>query len=97
LGRSRAAAASACSNPSAGAATPKRRLVLCEGYRDQAAVDEHGKNPRVASVRDGYAPPIRGSAPHPFRHVIPPAAPSRSDIGIAAFRLEVELLSFAIS
>ncbi len=34
--------------------------MLCEVYRDQAAVDEHGKNPRLATVRDAHAPLIEG-------------------------------------
>lgn len=33
----------------------KGRALLCEVYRDQAAVDEHGRNPRLATVRDAYA------------------------------------------
>ena len=39
-------------------APDETRVVLCEVYRDQAAVDEHGKNPRLATVRDAYAPLI---------------------------------------
>ena len=34
------------------------RVMLCEVYRDQAAVDAHGKNPRLGAVRDTYAPMI---------------------------------------
>lgn len=34
------------------------RVMLCEVYRDQAAVDAHGKNPRLATVRDAYVPMI---------------------------------------
>jgi len=33
----------------------KGHVLLCEVYRDQAAVDEHGRNPRLATVRDAYA------------------------------------------
>ena len=39
-------------------APDETRLMLCEVYRDQAAVDEHGRNPRLAAVRDAYAPLI---------------------------------------
>ena len=37
-------------------APDETRVMLCEVYRDQAAVDEHGRNPRLAAVRDAYAP-----------------------------------------
>ncbi len=36
-------------------APDETRVVLCEVYRDQAAMDEHGRNPRLATVRDAYA------------------------------------------
>ncbi len=41
-------------------APDETRVLLCEVYRDQAAVDEHGKNPRLGAVRDAYAPLIEG-------------------------------------
>lgn len=41
-----------------GGAPDHSRVLLCEVYRDQAAVDEHGRNPRLAKVRDAYAPMI---------------------------------------
>ena len=34
------------------------RVMLCEVYRHQAAVDEHTRNPRLATVRAAYAPMI---------------------------------------
>jgi quinol monooxygenase YgiN len=40
-------------------APDQARVLLCEIYRDQAAVDEHGKDPRLATVRDAYAPLIK--------------------------------------
>jgi quinol monooxygenase YgiN len=39
-------------------APDQARVLLCEIYRDQVAVDEHGKDPRLATVRDAYAPLI---------------------------------------
>ncbi len=39
-------------------APDQARVMLCEVYRDQAAVDAHGKNPRLPRVRDAYAPMI---------------------------------------
>lgn len=34
------------------------RVMLREVYRNQAAVDEYGRNPRLTTVRDAYAPTI---------------------------------------
>jgi quinol monooxygenase YgiN len=31
------------------------RVMLCEVYKDQAAFEEHGRNPRLAKVRETYA------------------------------------------
>ena len=39
-------------------APDETRVILCEVYRDQAAADEHGRNPRLAAVRDAHAPMI---------------------------------------
>lgn len=36
------------------------RVMLCEVYLDSAAFDAHTKNPRLAKVRDAYAPLIEG-------------------------------------
>jgi (4S)-4-hydroxy-5-phosphonooxypentane-2,3-dione isomerase len=30
------------------------RILLCEVYKDKAAFDEHGRNPRLAKVREAY-------------------------------------------
>ena len=38
----------------------KSRVMLCEVYQDRAAVDVHTKNPRLAKVRDAYAPLTEG-------------------------------------
>ena len=43
-----------------GGVRDESRIMLCEVYRDQAAVEAHGKNPRLATVRDAYAPLIEG-------------------------------------
>lgn len=36
------------------------RVILCEVYRDQAALEAHTRNPRLDSVRESYAPLIEG-------------------------------------
>ena len=36
-------------------ALDKGRFMVCEVYRDQAALDAHIKNPRLAVVRKNYA------------------------------------------
>ncbi len=41
-----------------GGAKDEARIMLCEVYRDRAAFDEHGRNPRLAKVRDAYSPLI---------------------------------------
>ncbi len=35
-------------------APDETRVVLCEVYRDQAAADEHGKSPRLVTVRHAH-------------------------------------------
>lgn len=40
------------------------RILLCEVYRDQAAFEEHGRNPRLARVREAYAPLIDSRTLH---------------------------------
>ncbi|MBW8268198.1 putative quinol monooxygenase [Caldovatus aquaticus] len=39
-------------------ARDETRIMLCEVYRDRAAFEEHGRNPRLARVREAYAPLI---------------------------------------
>ena len=39
-------------------APDQARVPLCEVHRNQAAADEHGRNPRLATARDAYAPLI---------------------------------------
>ncbi len=36
------------------------RLMIVEVYADDAAFAEHGRNPRLAKVREAYAPLIEG-------------------------------------
>lgn len=36
------------------------RIMLCEVYASDAAVEAHTKNPRLAKVREAYAPLIDG-------------------------------------
>ncbi|HYZ31654.1 MAG TPA: putative quinol monooxygenase [Crenalkalicoccus sp.] len=40
------------------------RLMLVEVFRDQAAFEEHGRNPRLAEVRQAYAPMIEARTLH---------------------------------
>lgn len=39
-------------------ARDESRIMLCEVYRDREAFGEHGRNPRLAKVRESYAPLI---------------------------------------
>ena len=43
-------------------ARDETRVMLCEVYRDRAAFEEHGRNPRLARVRDAYAPLVEARA-----------------------------------
>jgi quinol monooxygenase YgiN len=36
------------------------KVMLVEVYADQAAFDAHGRNPRLATVRESYASLIEG-------------------------------------
>jgi len=40
------------------------RILLCEVYRDQAAFEEHARHPRLAQVREAYAPLIDSRTLH---------------------------------
>ncbi len=40
------------------------RILLCEVYRDHAAFEDHGRNPRLAQVREAYAPLIESRTLH---------------------------------
>ncbi len=40
------------------------RVLLCEVYKDQAAFEEHGRNPRLAKVRETYASLIESRTLH---------------------------------
>jgi quinol monooxygenase YgiN len=40
------------------------RLLLCEIYQDQAAFEAHGRNPRLAKVRETYASMIDSRTLH---------------------------------
>ena len=41
-------------------ARDESRIMLCEIYKDRAAFDAHGKNPRLALVREAYTPMLDG-------------------------------------
>jgi autoinducer 2-degrading protein len=45
-------------------AKDETRIMLVEVYRDQAAFEEHGSNPRLARVREAYSPLIDSRTLH---------------------------------
>lgn len=40
------------------------RVLLCEVYKDMAAFEEHGRNPRLAKVRETYGALIESRTLH---------------------------------
>ena len=77
--------------PSGGGSAPgEARGMLCGVYRGRAAVDEHGKNPRLAAVR-GVCAPLTGSGRPPLARC-GPAGGCRADRN-RHWRLMVENLT----